>query len=88
MKAARASRPDREHVWRFEVSAPDAGTVCLVRETRVGITQWVRMTREAAGRWSALITEGDADDGFSYVTGQGSTYINCGQAGLTAHRIR
>jgi len=87
MKAAMAPLTCPDEVWRFEVEAPDAATVCLVRETKAGITQWVRMTREPSGRWSAVVPQRDADDGYSYVTGLGKTFINCGNAGLTAQRV-
>ncbi|MEM0913433.1 MAG: hypothetical protein AAGB29_02335 [Planctomycetota bacterium] len=76
-----------DEVWRFEVEAPDAATVSLVRETGAGVTQWVKMSREPSGRWAAVVARHDANERFCYVTGSGSTFINCGDAGLSAERV-
>ncbi|MEM6332503.1 MAG: hypothetical protein AAF823_04095 [Planctomycetota bacterium] len=87
MNAAIGSVVGLDEVWQFEVDAPQACSVCLVRETKAGVTQWVRMTRAATGLWTALVSRQDGDAGFSYVMGQGETFINCGRSGLTAKRV-
>lgn len=87
MTTAMASIVGPDEVWRFEVEAPDAATVCLVRETLTGVTQWVRMTREASGRWAVVVPRHGAEERFCYVMGSGETFINCGDAGLSAKRV-
>lgn len=87
MITAMAPMVGPDEVWRFEVEAPEAATVCLVRESETGVTQWVQMNREPSGLWAAVVARRAPEDRFCYVTGSGSTFINCGDAGLTAQRV-
>jgi len=81
MKDQRAER------WRFVVKSPGADRVFLVHTCGEGTSTWSEMVPFGRSLFQLERSIGPGPHRFSYVVGEGSTYINCGPNGLDCQRI-
>jgi 1,4-alpha-glucan branching enzyme len=73
--------------WQFEVFCPGAERVFLVREAENGATVWIAMHHVGRGQWTAEHNLAPGRYRFRYFRGEGTTYFNCGNYGLTGTRL-
>ncbi|MEM6550989.1 MAG: hypothetical protein AAF750_02445 [Planctomycetota bacterium] len=75
--------------WLITAYAPHADATHLARETNGQGLAWLPLQAdpERPGHWSATIALTPGTHRLRYYAQQDGTYLNCGAAGLTAHRL-
>lgn len=73
--------------WQFHVYCPGAERVYLVRESENGSTAWFEMKHAGRGQWEVDHDLAPGRYRFRYFRADGTTFLNCGNHGLTGTRL-
>lgn len=78
---------DNGELWRFEAQCAGAEKVYLVRESDNGASAWIEMQPLGRGLWEVEHRLPAGHYRFRYFRAEGTTFLNCGNHGLTGERI-
>lgn len=73
--------------WKFAVSSPGADRVFLVQTCGEGTSTWYEMMPFGGSQFQLERSVAPGPHRYSYVVGEGATYINCGSDGLECRRL-
>lgn len=73
--------------WKFQVECHGADRVYLVREGDGGSSAWFEMSQTHRGQWEVTHHLMPGNYRFRYFRNDGTTYLNCGNYGLTGERL-